>query len=431
MDLYGPAGFKPNFKSQLANVWPREAMPKIEYYGHHLSHAAAGFQTSPYDDATVVVIDAIGESDTISIWAAEYDKQGRAQYRRLWSQQYPHSIGLFYSAMTQRVGLQPNDEEYITMGMAAFGQPTCRAMITHRLIESNESIRFRDNLHVGVDANFLRPYRDVDIAAGTQAVAERLIYNVMRRAREFNWSSNLVYMGGVALNCVANSCQPSIKVSSEQNKLLFNKSNQLSLYPCRGTINPANLNINLITRLNLNGVDNYFTTPDLNPYLVPVNTSTVISVFTWIYPIANGVIVSEQGNITPPNSNWYDSHIELVNGILKLTVYPQGAVIESPTTIAFNNWYYIGYTYDGTTLRAYINGQLIGSGSFARFTPYNYGDGLPFYYDIGGSCPTSLGNGNYGTFRMGTFEVYNYAISSGAIYNSYITGATKIGRAHV
>jgi len=57
-----------------------------------------------------------------------------------------------------------------------------------------------------------------------------------------------------ATYCVANSCQPSIKVSSQQNKLLFNKSNQLSLYPCRGTINPANLNINLITRLNLNGV---------------------------------------------------------------------------------------------------------------------------------------------------------------------------------
>ncbi len=55
--------------------------------------------------------------------------------------------------------------------------------------------------------------------------------------------------------CVANSCHPSIKVTSEQNKLLFHKSNQLSLYPCRNILNPANLNINLITRLNLNGVE--------------------------------------------------------------------------------------------------------------------------------------------------------------------------------
>ena len=56
--------FKPSFESQLANVWPRENMPRIEYHGHHKSHAAAGFQTSPYDRATVVVIDAIGEWDT-------------------------------------------------------------------------------------------------------------------------------------------------------------------------------------------------------------------------------------------------------------------------------------------------------------------------------------------------------------------------------
>ena len=72
-------------------------------YNHHLSHAAGGFQTSPYDRATVVVIDAIGEWDTISIWGAEYDGQGRARYRRLWGQRYPHSLGLFYSAITQEI----------------------------------------------------------------------------------------------------------------------------------------------------------------------------------------------------------------------------------------------------------------------------------------------------------------------------------------
>ena len=95
---------------------------KISSYNHHLSHAAAGFQTSPYDRATVVVIDAIGEWDTISIWGAEYDSTGKATYRKLWRQTYPHSIGLFYSAVTQRVGLHPLDEEYITMGMAGWGQ---------------------------------------------------------------------------------------------------------------------------------------------------------------------------------------------------------------------------------------------------------------------------------------------------------------------
>jgi len=106
-------------KSQLKD----QIKPKRVYsFGHHLSHAAGGFQTSPYDRATVVVIDAIGEWDTITIWGAEYDRHGRARYRRLWSQRYPHSLGLFYAAITQRVGLHPLDEEYITMGMSAYGR---------------------------------------------------------------------------------------------------------------------------------------------------------------------------------------------------------------------------------------------------------------------------------------------------------------------
>jgi carbamoyltransferase len=94
-------------KQQLPGM---KYIPKISTHNHHLSHAAAGFQTSPYDRATVVVIDAIGEFDTISIWGAEYDSKGHAVYKRLWGQQYPHSIGLFYSAVTKRVGLHPLDE---------------------------------------------------------------------------------------------------------------------------------------------------------------------------------------------------------------------------------------------------------------------------------------------------------------------------------
>jgi carbamoyltransferase len=93
----------------------------VHSYDHHLSHAAAGFQTSPFDRATVVVIDAVGEWDTISIWGAEYDRHGKANYTKLWRQRYPHSIGLFYSGATGRVGLRPLDEEYILMGMAAYG----------------------------------------------------------------------------------------------------------------------------------------------------------------------------------------------------------------------------------------------------------------------------------------------------------------------
>ena len=168
---------------------------RVLSFNHHLCHAAAGFQTSSFDRATCVVIDAIGEFDTISIWGAKYDTQGHARYKKLWSQTYPRSIGLFYSAITQRIGLHPLDEEYITMGMAAYGQPRyveeCRALL-------------QDNLHIGIDPTWLGQATNEDIAASAQALTEELIYSVMRRAQEFNWSSNLVYQGGVALNCLAN-----------------------------------------------------------------------------------------------------------------------------------------------------------------------------------------------------------------------------------
>jgi carbamoyltransferase len=177
---------------------------KITSHNHHLSHAAAGFQTSPYDRATVVVIDAIGEFDTISIWGAEYDSNGRATYQRLWGQQYPHSIGLFYSAVTKRVGLHPLDEEYITMGMAAWGRPDWYQRMHRELIANEDDVVFADNLHLGVSNDFLDYATNEDLAASAQMLAETLISAVMRRARAFGFSNNLVYMGGVALNCLAN-----------------------------------------------------------------------------------------------------------------------------------------------------------------------------------------------------------------------------------
>jgi carbamoyltransferase len=81
------------------------------------------------------------------------------------------------------------------MGMAAYGEPVYVDELTSLLEE---------NLHVGIDPEFLAGARDEDIAASAQVITEQLIYNIMRRARDFNWSTNLVYQGGVALNCLAN-----------------------------------------------------------------------------------------------------------------------------------------------------------------------------------------------------------------------------------
>ena len=177
---------------------------RVHSFNHHLSHAAGGFQTSPYDRATVVVIDAMGEWDTITIWGAEYDKRGRAQYKRLWGQQYPHSLGLFYSAITKRVGLHPLDEEYITMGMAAYGDDHYHDLMEAVLISDPDTAEFKQNLHTGLNDQFMGGLDNVDIAAAAQRLLERLIGNVMRKARNFEWSTNLVYQGGVALNCLAN-----------------------------------------------------------------------------------------------------------------------------------------------------------------------------------------------------------------------------------
>jgi carbamoyltransferase len=177
---------------------------KIHTHNHHLSHAAAGFQTSTYDQATVVVIDAIGEFDTITIWHAYYDDDGRAKYKLLWRQTYPDSIGLFYSAMTDSVGLRPMDEEYILMGMAGWGSDSLVDHLSDYSISDYNNLEFNENFHAGINRLVTHNLNDYDTAACTQTITERLIRSVMTKAIDLGSSNNLVYSGGVALNCLAN-----------------------------------------------------------------------------------------------------------------------------------------------------------------------------------------------------------------------------------
>jgi carbamoyltransferase len=190
-------------QSQLGKHY-QNCNAKISSYSHHLSHAAAGFQTSPYDKATVVVIDAIGEFDSISIYAASYNRKGIAVYKKLWGQRYPHSIGLFYSAMTAQAGLRPVDEEYILMGMAAYGDGSIKGRLEEDLVADASKLTLKHNLHIGMPYEYSTQFNRYNIAAASQLLVEKLIYNVMKIARDFQYSSNLVYMGGVALNCLAN-----------------------------------------------------------------------------------------------------------------------------------------------------------------------------------------------------------------------------------
>ena len=193
--------FKPEFKNKLKKIWPNKNLPDIIYHGHHQSHAAAGFQTSPYEDAMILVVDAIGEWDTASIWHAYYKTDGRARYKKLWSQKYPHSLGLFYSAMTKRAGLKPLDEEYILMGMAAYAMPDVR--MYGEFIHNGRDLRFKQNLHVGCD-EYDPDMTNFEIAASAQFTLEQCLHDLLEKVSRVSTSRNLVYMGGVALNCKAN-----------------------------------------------------------------------------------------------------------------------------------------------------------------------------------------------------------------------------------
>jgi carbamoyltransferase len=184
----------------LRSFGPLRGVP-VRYVDHHLSHAAGGYFTSPFRDAAVVVVDAIGEWDTITVWQAR-----GTELRRVFTTRYPHSLGLFYTAFTHRVGLKPNEDEYIFMGMAAYGEPRYREVIEREIIEVGPGprLRLRRPLHRG-----LRGWRpDVidgpDIAASVQAITADYLTSLLRWTARTIPSRNLVYSGGVALNCAFN-----------------------------------------------------------------------------------------------------------------------------------------------------------------------------------------------------------------------------------
>lgn len=213
------------YAGQYSNAFDMNDMPKrylntssvmpnipIDYSSHHYSHAASGYYTSKFQDAAIVVVDSIGEFETITIW------EGRGETLvKVYSQSYPHSLGLFYSAMTSRVGLKPQEDEYILMGMAAYGNP-CRLydrivndfgiQIDQTTKQTKNIISFSENLHRGCKwwAEDLDSEQDgFDIAAATQYIYQHTLRRIVKEASYRVRSNNLVIMGGSALNCSANS----------------------------------------------------------------------------------------------------------------------------------------------------------------------------------------------------------------------------------
>jgi len=170
-EMYGMGKTTPCREYDITNIF------------HHQSHAAVASLTAPFVPHSTVVVDAIGEFDTASIWV---------NGKKVWSKTYPWSLGLFYSAITKRIGLKPNEDEYITMGMAAYGEPC---------IDMSEAIH--ENHHKGIPVRRWFWNTPEDIAASAQAALETELLEIFKVARTYG--EHVAYAGGVALNCVANS----------------------------------------------------------------------------------------------------------------------------------------------------------------------------------------------------------------------------------
>jgi carbamoyltransferase len=172
----------------------------VHYFKHHYSHAAAGYYTSAFSDAVIVVLDAIGEFNTSTIWVGEGDK-----IKLKYKQNYPVSFGLFYSAFTQLIGLMPNQEEYIMMGMAAYGDWKRYYKEVDEYFPSYDKQKY--NFHKGInDWGMVITEQDrFDIAAAVQMVYEQRLNQFMRMAKRMTGKNNLVFMGGCALNSSANT----------------------------------------------------------------------------------------------------------------------------------------------------------------------------------------------------------------------------------
>ena len=216
--LYLKSTLKQEF-AELGSVGKKE-LPQILFAEHHQSHAASAFFPSPFDDAAVLCLDGVGEWATGSAWRAE----GR-DLAPLWEIDFPHSLGLLYSAFTYYCGFRVNSGEYKLMGLAPYGEPKYRDLIVDKLMDLKPDGSFRLDMeffeyctgltmtNARFDELFGGPprqpestitQREMDMAASVQSVTEEIVLRLANTLHGQCGSENLCLAGGVALNCVAN-----------------------------------------------------------------------------------------------------------------------------------------------------------------------------------------------------------------------------------
>jgi carbamoyltransferase len=236
---YAPAGFR-SFVTAMP-VWLKEKLylketlrrelatlggigkaelPRLLFAEHHQSHAASAFYFSPFRSAAVLCLDGVGEWSTTSAWHGN-----DAALEALWEVDFPHSLGLLYSAFTYFCGFKVNSGEYKLMGLAPYGEPRYAGKILEHLLDLKPDGTFRLDMRyfnycTGLTMTHERfaelfggpprkaetpiTEREMDLAASIQKVTEEVVLRLARTVHAETGEKNLCLAGGVALNCVAN-----------------------------------------------------------------------------------------------------------------------------------------------------------------------------------------------------------------------------------
>ena len=201
-----------DFKSKIIN--------KFMFGEHHQSHAGSAFYPSPYEEAAILTIDGVGEWATTSL---SYGKNNKIEFLK--EINFPHSLGLLYSAFTYYTGFKVNSGEYKVMGLAPYGEPKYSKLIKEHIIDIKDDGSFKLDMSyfnytsgLTMTSNkfhelFGAPprkregeltQREMDLAASIQNITEEVMLKLAQYARDITGSKNLCLAGGVALNCVGN-----------------------------------------------------------------------------------------------------------------------------------------------------------------------------------------------------------------------------------
>ena len=206
----------------LRDLWGKEIdwTERLLFSEHHLSHAASAFFPSPFNEAAVLTMDGVGEWSTTSLAIGHGNEL--SVHKEI---NFPHSLGLLYSAFTYYAGFKVNSGEYKLMGLAPYGEPKYSNLIKENLIDIKEDGSFALDLNFfnyctgltmtnekfnilfgGVPRNPETEIsqRDMDIAASIQKVTEEVLIKLVKGVAKTSGQKNLCLAGGVALNCVAN-----------------------------------------------------------------------------------------------------------------------------------------------------------------------------------------------------------------------------------